>query len=133
MEPTTLLPAIALLSLVTVEFGGWALLGFITTRNGTLGDFRERFFRAGHAHAGVLLLLALTYFSYLDNTGLGTGAQWLLGSMLLAGVLAQSGGFFVHMGLGHVGRGSIGSALTRGGGLLLAVPLISLAIELLRA
>ena len=36
MEPTTLLPAIALLSLVTVESGGWALLGFITARRGAL-------------------------------------------------------------------------------------------------
>ena len=42
MEPTTVLPAIALLSLVTVESGGWALLGFITKRRGTLGPFREQ-------------------------------------------------------------------------------------------
>jgi hypothetical protein len=47
-------------------------------------------------------VLSLTYFSDLDNTGLSTGRQWLLGSMLLAGVLAQFGGFFVHLGLGHV-------------------------------
>ncbi|MGH9269717.1 MAG: hypothetical protein ACRDZ2_00410 [Ilumatobacteraceae bacterium] len=47
MQPTTLLLAVALLSLVTVELGGWALLGFITTRNGTLGKVGERFWRAG--------------------------------------------------------------------------------------
>jgi hypothetical protein len=132
MEPTTVLPAIALLSLVTVESGGWALLGFITKRNGTLGEFRERFFRAGHAHAGVLLVLALAYFSHLDRTGLGEGAQWTFGAVLLAGVLAQSGGFFVHLGIGREGRGSIGTTMTRVGGLLIAVPLIALAVELLR-
>jgi len=54
MEPTRLFPIIVLLSLVTVEYGGWALLGFLTG-HGTLGTFRERLFRAGHAHAGVLL------------------------------------------------------------------------------
>ena len=132
MDPTTLLPAIALLSLVSVESGGWALLGFITKRNGSLGEFRERFFRAGHAHAGVLLVLALAYLSYLDRTGLGEGAQWTWGSVLLAGVLAQSGGFFLHLGVGREGQGSIGTAMTRVGGFLIAIPLVVLAIELLR-
>jgi hypothetical protein len=55
MEPTTLLPIISLLLLVSVEYGGWSLLGFLTGR-GQLGEFREQFFRAGHAHAGVLLV-----------------------------------------------------------------------------
>ena len=63
MEPTTLLPAIALLSLVTVESGGWALLGFITARRGALDAAQHQAFRAGHAHAGVLLVLALAAFA----------------------------------------------------------------------
>jgi|SRR5215203_5357422 len=42
MEPTTILPIISLLSLVSVEYGAWALLGFLTGR-GQLGEFRERF------------------------------------------------------------------------------------------
>lgn len=86
MEPTRLFPIIVLLSLVTVEYGGWALLGFLTG-HGTLGAFRERFFRAGHAHAGVLLVLSLAYFLYLGQTGYPAGMQWLAGSLLLAGVL----------------------------------------------
>ena len=40
-----------LLSLVAVECGGWALLGFLTG-HGTLGAFRKQLFRAGHAQAG---------------------------------------------------------------------------------
>ena len=89
MEPTRLFPIIVLLSLVTVEYGGWALLGFLTG-HGTLSDFRKQFFRAGHAHAGVLLVLSLAYFVYLGRTGYSTGVQWLAGALLLAGVLAQS-------------------------------------------
>jgi hypothetical protein len=30
VEPTNILPIVAVLSLVTVEYGGWALLTFIT-------------------------------------------------------------------------------------------------------
>ena len=68
MEPTRLFPIIVLFSLVTVEYGGWALPGFLIGR-GALGGFREQFFRAGHAHAGVLLVLSLAYFVYLGRTG----------------------------------------------------------------
>ena len=84
MEPTRLFPIIVLLSLVTVEYGGWALLGFLTGR-GTLGAFRERFFAAGHAHAGVLLVLSLAYFVYLGRAGYSTGVEWLAGALLLTG------------------------------------------------
>ena len=87
MEPTRLFPIIVLLSLVTVEYGGWALLGFLTG-HGTLGPFREQFFRAGHAHAGVLLVLSLAYFVYLGRAGYSTGVQWLAGALLLACGLA---------------------------------------------
>ena len=130
MEPTTLLPVISLLSLVSVEYGGWALLGFLTGR-GQLGEFREQFFRAGHAHAGVLLVLSLVYFLYLDRTGYSTGVQWLAGLLLLVGIIAQSGGFFLHLARGQKDRSSVGTVVTRTGALLLAAALIVLAIGLL--
>jgi hypothetical protein len=130
MEPTRLFPIIVLFSLVTVEYGGWALLGFLTGR-GTLGGFREQFFRAGHAHAGVLLVLSLVYFVYLGRAGYSAGVQWLAGALLLGGVLAQSGGFFVHMGFGRQGRSSAGTVLTRAGALLIAAALIILAVGLI--
>ena len=130
MEPTTLLPIISLLLLVSVEYGGWSLLGFLTGR-GQLGEFREQFFRAGHAHAGVLLVLSLVYFLYLDRTGYSTAIQWLAGMLLLLGIMAQSGGFFLHLALGQKGRSSLGTIVTRTGAVLLAAALIVLAISLL--
>lgn len=129
MEPTNVLPIIALLSLVSVEYGGWALLGFLTGR-GQLGEFREKFFRAGHAHAGVLLVLSLVYFLYLDRTGYSSGVRWLAGLLLLVGIIAQSGGFFIHLALGEPGRSSLGTVVTRSGALLLAVALVMLVIGL---
>jgi len=116
--------------LVSVEYGGWALLGFIAGRE-NIGEFRERFFRAGHAHAGVLLVLSLVYFLYLDRTGYSTGVQWLAGLLLLAGILAQSGGFFIHLGLGQPNQRSLGTVVTRSGALLLAAALLILVAGLL--
>ena len=131
MEPTTLLPIVSLLSLVSVEYGGWSLLGFLTGR-GQLGEFREQFFRAGHAHAGVLLVLSLVYFLYLDRTGYSTGVQWLAGLLLLVGIIAQSGGFFLHLARGQKNRSSVGTTMTRTGALLFAAALVILATGLLQ-
>ena len=133
MEPTTLLPAIALLSLVTVESGGWALLGFITARRGALDAAQHQAFRAGHAHAGVLLVLAVAAFALFDRAELGRTTEWVLGSVLLAGILAQSGGFFLHLAFGAPAQHTLGTRLTRAGAILIAVSLTWLAIGLLRA
>jgi len=132
MQPTRVLPAVSVLSVVSVEYGGWALLGFLTGR-GQLGQFRERFFRAGHAHAGVLLVLSLVYYLHLDRTGYSDRVKWLAGGLLQAGILAQSGGFFVHVGLGQPNRSSLGTVLTRLGALLIAAALLILAVGLLRS
>ena len=131
MKPTTLLPALAVASLITVEVGGWALLGFLTGR-GQLDAFQERFFRAGHAHAGVLLVLSLAALPYLERTGFAPRTQWLAGGLLLAGILAQSGGFFLHLWLGEAGRASLGTAVTRAGAVAITVALGTLAVGLLR-
>ena len=134
MEPTKLYPIVAVLSLVTVEYGGWALLSFISTRRGQLSDFQTTFFRAGHAHAGVLLVLSLVYFLYLGSrTDFAESTQWIAGAILLAGVLAQSGGFFLHMAVGGANRSSTGTRLTRTGALLIATALVILAIGIARA
>ena len=132
MEPTRLFPIIAVLSLVTVESGGYALLGLLTTKNPNIGPFGFRFFRAGHAHAGVLLVLTLVYFLYLPQAEYSDGMEWIIGAVLTAGVLGQSGGFFVHLARGAEGEGSAGTTLTRIGGLLLAAALVLLAIGLIR-
>ena len=130
MQPTRVLPAVSALSLVSVEYGGWALLGFLTGR-GQLGQFREQFFRAGHAHAGVLLVLSLVNFLHLDRTGYSERVQWFAGSLLLAGIMAQSGGFFLHLGLGQPNRRSLGTIVTRFGAVLIAAALVVLAVGLI--
>jgi hypothetical protein len=72
MEPSRLFAIIVLPSLATVEYGGRALLGFLPGR-GTLAAFRERFFTAGHTHAGVLLVLSLAYLTCLGRAGYSAG------------------------------------------------------------
>ena len=52
--------------------------------------------------------------------------------MLLAGVLAQAGGFFVHLGVGEEGKPSAGTKLTRAGAALIAAALGALAVGLIQ-
>jgi hypothetical protein len=132
MRPTTPLAAFVLFAIVTVEFGGWSLLGFLTSQD-SLTPFEERFFRAGHAHAGVLLILALAYLMLMDRTRFSDRGQWLLSLTLLLGILLQSGGFFLHFAVGEEGEASAGTWLTRSGAVLIAVALISLGVGLLRS
>ena len=131
MEPTELLPAVALLLLIGVEFGGWSLLWFITSKREVMDERRIQFFRAGHAHGGVLTILSFVYFLYLDRAGFSEGLQWVLGIGLIVGALAQSGGFFVHLGKGSPDSSTAGTVLTRTGALVIAAALIALAVGLL--
>lgn len=132
MKTSSRLIAITLFALVTVEFGGWSLLGLLTGQ-GSLTPFEEQFFRAGHAHAGVLLTLGLIYFVLMDRTTFSAGRQRMLGLVLLGGIIFQSGGFFLHMVAGEEGRSSIGTLSTRVGAVLLAVALVSLGVGILQA
>jgi hypothetical protein len=126
MEPTRLFPVLSLVALPTVMFGGYSLLRLLTA-GGVLSEFQAQLFRAGHAHAGVLLVLSLVYWMYLDRTALSDGMRWLAGAALVIGILAQSGGFFLHMLVGAPGQASAGTALTTAGAVLLAAAILLLA------
>jgi hypothetical protein len=134
MEPTNILPIVAVLLLPAVEYGGWALLTAYTGRLpvGELADWQKQFWRAGHAHAGVLLVLSLVYLLYLPRAEFSDTWEWILGIVLLVGLLCQSGGFFLHLGASLPDKPSAGTKLTRTGALLIAAALIGLAVGLIQ-
>jgi hypothetical protein len=63
--PVQVFTAVALISLPTVMFGGFSLLRLLVARR--LNEFQVAYFRAGHAHAGVLLVLALAVLDLLTS------------------------------------------------------------------
>src|SRR4030095_15221574 len=74
-----LFAGILLVVLPTVMFGGLSLLRFLITNSPGYGDnpLRHDLFRAGHAHAGVYLILSLVILRYVDETALSAGWKWL--------------------------------------------------------
>lgn len=88
------LAGILLLSVVTIEFGGAFMLRVVQGKEPTT-EIQKSFFRAGHAHAGVLVILSLVLQLYVDATDLSGSAEWLGRSGVPIAALLIPGGFFL--------------------------------------
>ena len=132
MTAPRLFAIISLIALPTVMYGGYSLRRLMERGEG-LTEFQRTYFRAGHAHAGVLLVLSLVYYQYLAGTTVADGLQWLPCVVLVVGILAQSGGFFLHMAVGRPDAPSSGTILSTVGAILLAAALLFLAYALIGA
>lgn len=129
MHPLRAFSTISWLAIPTVMYGGYSLLSFLTRNR--LSEFQQTFFRAGHAHAGVLLLMSLLYHQYLEQTTLSPGVKMGAAVVVVVGILAQSGGFFLHMLIGQPGAPSWGTTVTSLGALLLAAAILLLVYGLI--
>jgi hypothetical protein len=97
MSPASKLLAGILFVLVpTIEFGGTFLLSLVSKRvPGYLDNpVRQALFRAGHAHAGVLVILALVGLLWVDQTSLTETGKAVARWALFAAPLLVSAGFF---------------------------------------
>lgn len=92
---------IVLLAAITVASGGWLLLQIL---RGSVAatDFQKAFYRAGHAHAGVLIILGLVCLLLTETTSLTGGWLWLSRTgVLIAAILMPAGFFFSAIGAGR--------------------------------
>ncbi len=131
-ETTRLTAAILLFALVTVETGGLYLLR-VVRGDAPATPFQLSFARAGHAHAGVLLILSLVGLVYADAVGLDGPLGTLARSGVPVAALLMSAGFF----LSSLGQGRQEPnrfiVLVHVGGVSLAAGLIALGVGLLRS
>ena len=95
-EATRWLVAFAFISLPTIAFGGHFLLSILRRQAGTenITAIQRDYFRAGHAHAGVLMVVAIVGLLVLDYSRFPVWAVWVLRIGLLVSPLLISGGFF---------------------------------------
>ena len=93
---------------------------------------RQDFFRAGHAHAGVITILSLICQVLVDAAVLSAAFQWLVRvGIPLSGILL-SAGFFTSMGRVAATAPGPTVALIYVGMALLAVSVVTLGIGLMR-
>jgi hypothetical protein len=127
--------AIMLILLVTVMAGGGSLLTMLTRRiPGYLDNpLRQNMFRAGHAHPGVWLVLALVGMLYVDQTALSEGMKTLVRLTLAVAPVLVSLGFFLSVVSPKAERPNGLVVLIYLGGLSLAVGVVTLGVGLLQA
>ncbi|MGH2593672.1 MAG: hypothetical protein ACRDGG_09185 [Anaerolineae bacterium] len=129
MHSLRLFSILAWIALPTVMYGGYTLLGLLA--RGDLSPFQETFFRAGHAHAGVLLLMSLLYHNFMEQTTLRPALKVGAAAVVVVGIVAQSGGFFLHMVIGQPGEPSLGTTITSLGAALLSGAILLLVYGLI--
>src|SRR5579872_6110557 len=124
MHDLKLFVLISWISLPTVMFGGYSFLVFLREK---LTPEQQTFFHAGHAHAGVLLILSLIYYHYLDLTDFSLQTKYIACIVLAIGIILQSGGFFWHAFMERDGKRT-GIRITTTGAIFLALAVIILAV-----
>ena len=130
---TKLIAGILLIVMTTIEYGGTFLLGVLWGKYAGFTDFQRSMFRAGHAHAGVLTILALIALLFTDQAGLSAPVGWAVRIGFAAAPVLGSGGFFgAAIGNGRTQPGGL-IALLWTGVFVLGGCLIVLGIGLIRA
>ncbi len=111
---------IVLLAAITVTTGGW-LLTRISQGKIEVTGFQKSFYRAGHAHAGTLIVLGLVCLMLTEATSLTGVWMWLSRTgVLFAAIFMPAGFFFSAMGKGRTQPSKWVVLLWIGAGFLIA-------------
>jgi len=129
-----LMSGITLITVPTIQYGGYFLLTSLINRSSGYMDnaLRQNFFRAGHAHAGVIVLLSLMCQLLADAAVLPPPLVWLVRIGVPLSALLISAGFFVSMPVPTATQPNGAVALIYIGAIILAIGVLTLAIGLLR-
>jgi hypothetical protein len=129
------LAGVVLITVPAIAFGGARLLAMIFRREpGYLDNpVRQNLWRAGHAHAGVLVILTLVGLLLVDQADLSSGARWLVRYALVAGPILMPLGFFLSIASPRAQNPNQLIYLVPLGGVSLSVGAVVLGLGLLRA
>jgi hypothetical protein len=86
-----------LLAVVAIAYGGTFLLR-VHAGSPPTNDLQKAFFRAGHAHAGVLVILGLVIMILTSSEGVPAFAEQLSDGVLYAAILMPAGFFLSVVG-----------------------------------
>jgi len=132
-----LLSGVILVTVPSIQYGGYFLLTSLMDKTSGYMDnpLRQNFFRAGHAHAGVIVILLLVCQVLTDAALLPPSLLWTARiAVPLAAILIPAGFFFSMLSptasqpSGAVGLIYAGAVTLAAGVLLLGVGLIRSAI-----
>src|SRR5271157_1540321 len=92
-----LMSGVILITVPTIQYGGYFLLTSLMNKSSGYMDnpLRQNLFRAGHAHAGVIVILSLICQVLADSAVLPNWLAWAVRVAIpLAAILISAGFFF---------------------------------------
>jgi hypothetical protein len=130
-----MLAGILLVVLPTVMFGGLSLLSFLTRSlpGYTDNPLRHDLWRAGHAHAGVYLVLSLVMLRYVDEAVLSPFWKWIARTGAPIAAILIPAAFFLSVASPTATEPNALINLAYIGALFLAAAVLSLGVALILA
>jgi len=130
-----IMAGVILITVPTIQYGGYFLLTQLLDRaSGCVQNpLRQNFFRAGHAHAGVIVLLSLICQLLADGAALPTPLLWMARIGVPAAAILIPAGFFFSMLSPSATQPNGFISLIYAGAAVLAASVVTLGIGLLRA
>jgi len=129
-----LMAGITLITVPTIQYGGLFLLrSLMDTGSGYMDNpLRQNLFRAGHAHAGVIVVLSLTCQLLVDGAALSMALAWFVRIGVPLAAILMPIGFFLALPAPTDTVPSRAIALVYAGALLLAASVLTLGVGLIR-
>jgi hypothetical protein len=129
-----LISGIILITVPTIQYGGYFLLSSLMNKaSGYMENpLRQNFFRAGHAHAGVIVILSLVCQILADSAVLPSPLLWFVRIGVPLSAILISAGFFFSILPPAATEPSGAVGLIYAGAVVLAISVITLAIGLFR-
>lgn len=129
-----LISGIILITVPTIQYGGYFLLtSLLNKTSGYMENpLRQNFFRAGHAHAGVIVILSLICQIFADSAVLPSSLVWLVRIGVPLSAILISAGFFFSMLPPAATEPSGAVGLIYVGAVILAISVVTLAVGLIR-
>ena len=129
-----LMAGIILITVPSIQYGGYFLLTSLMNKSSGYMDnpLRQNFFRAGHAHAGVIVILSLVCQVLADGALLPDAVTWMVRvGVPLAAILIPLG-FFLSMTSPTASQPNGLVAFIYAGAIVLAASVVTLGIGLVR-
>ena len=120
--------------LPTVELGGVSILSLLINDPRYMENkLRQDLWRAGHAHAGVLLILSLVALRYVDEANLSDRAKRFVRNAIPATAILLPVAFFLSVLSPDATQPNGAIYLAYVGALVLAIGLVTLGVGLIRS
>jgi hypothetical protein len=128
-----LVAGVLLIVMPAVVYGGASILSLLISDPGyAQNELRQDLWRAGHAHAGVLLVLSLVTLRYVDEAALPEGLKTLVRHSIPAAAILLPLAFFLSVLSPEATEPNAMIYLAYVGAVSLAVGLLTLGVGLVR-